>query len=89
MPALLGELFEGLCVSFVRVFLSSFKFLSSGRRGRWGDNQAFAVGGDIERGFGADVQKVENGPIDNQSQAVSVFCQSLDQTPSVYPMYHH
>src|SRR5664280_965628 len=90
MPATqsLRELLERLPVSLVHQLLGRFELLSP--RGRLGtcDDQAFAVGTDIQRGSRIDLQQVEDGAIDYQRQAISVLRQLLQHAHSVSPMYH-
>src|ERR1035438_10442293 len=90
MPATqsLRELLERLAVSLVRQFLSRLELPSPRRRLGRRDDQAFAVGTDIQRGSRIDLQQVEDGAINYQRQAVSVLRQLLQHAYSVSPMYH-
>jgi hypothetical protein len=73
-----GEFLEGFAVAFVGPFLSSVELFPAGRRLSRGDDQLFAVGADFEWSLGIDLEEVEDGAIDHQCQAVSVFGELLN-----------
>src|ERR1035441_4607711 len=90
MPATqsLREFLECLPISLMRQLLSGLELLSPRRRLGRRDDQALAVGTDIQRRPRLNFQKVEDGAINYQRQAVSVLRQLLQHAHSVSPMYH-
>ena len=86
--ALFRQPLEGLAVTPVGSFLSSVELRPALRRCRGGYDQALSVGADVERSIGVDLEQIENGPVDDQRQAVPLPL-SVFTMPPVTPMTPH
>ena len=58
--------------------LGDLRFAVRALRPQWSDDQALATGRDLKLGVACDVQKVQNGAVDDDLRAVAYGWESFD-----------
>src|SRR5579872_6381826 len=75
--SLLRQTFEGTPIPAMRLLLRGIELAPPLRIGSRKHDQTFAVGTDFQGRIAIDVEQFQNRTVDDQSQAVSVFGESL------------